>query len=82
MEIQDQGIGISEANQKAIFEKFFRVSSETSKQKKGTGLGLSLVKYIMDAHKGTIELDSSPKAGSTFRLNFPIRYRVGKLIAN
>ncbi|MGD1892340.1 MAG: sensor histidine kinase [Cyclobacteriaceae bacterium] len=82
VEIQDQGIGISEANQKAIFEKFFRVSSETSKQKKGTGLGLSLVKYIMDAHKGTIELDSSPKAGSTFRLNFPIRYRVGKLIAN
>jgi len=82
VEIQDQGIGISEANQKAIFEKFFRVSSEGSKQRKGTGLGLSLVKYIMDAHKGTVELTSSPRVGSTFRLNFPIRYRVGKLVAN
>ena len=82
VEIQDRGIGISEANQKAIFEKFFRVSSEASKQRKGTGLGLSLVKYIMDAHKGTVELNSSPKLGSTFRLNFPIRYRVGRLIAN
>ena len=82
VEIQDRGIGISEANQKAIFEKFFRVSSEASKQRKGTGLGLSLVKYIMDAHKGTVELNSSLKLGSTFRLNFPIRYRVGRLIAN
>jgi two-component system phosphate regulon sensor histidine kinase PhoR len=82
VEVQDRGIGISEANQKAIFEKFFRVSSEVSAQRKGTGLGLSLVKYIMDAHKGTIELTSGLREGSTFRLNFPIRYRVGKLIAS
>lgn len=82
VEIEDRGIGISESNQKAIFEKFFRVTSEVTAQRKGTGIGLSLVKYIMDAHKGTIELNSSPRKGSTFRLNFPIRYRVGKLIAS
>ena len=82
VEIHDKGIGISEANQKAIFEKFFRVTSDISAKRKGTGLGLSLVKYIMDAHKGTIELTSHPKKGSTFRLNFPILYKVSKLIAS
>ncbi len=92
VEIQDKGMGISEANQKAIFEKFFRVSTSAPVQRvnsstngsphSGTGLGLSLVKYIMDVHKGTITLTSHPKKGSNFRLNFPIRYRVEKLIAN
>ncbi|WKN43179.1 sensor histidine kinase [Tunicatimonas pelagia] len=92
VEIQDKGMGISEANQEAIFDKFFRVSSSLPTKptapssdgspRSGTGLGLSLVKYIMDAHKGTITLTSYPNKGSNFRLNFPICYRVGKLIAN
>lgn len=71
VEIVDKGSGISDVNQKAIFEKFFRVPQGDVHNTKGTGLGLSLVKHIMDAHRGKIELDSSLGSGSVFRLCFP-----------
>ena len=82
VEVQDQGIGISETHQQAIFEKFYRVTQGASAQRKGTGLGLSLVKHIMDAHKGSIEVTSHKNEGSLFRLNFPIRYKVSKLMTS
>ncbi|MEO8232835.1 MAG: HAMP domain-containing sensor histidine kinase, partial [Ignavibacteriota bacterium] len=59
IEIQDKGIGISEEDQKKVFDKFYRVSSGLVHTTKGTGLGLSLVKQIMDAHKGKIVLKSN-----------------------
>nr|WKN36518.1 HAMP domain-containing sensor histidine kinase [Tunicatimonas sp. TK19036] len=82
VEVQDRGIGISETHQKSIFEKFYRVTQDATADRKGTGLGLSLVQYIMNAHKGSIELTSHKHEGSKFRLNFPIRYKVSKLIAS
>jgi two-component system phosphate regulon sensor histidine kinase PhoR len=71
IEIQDKGIGISEEDQKKVFDKFYRVSSGLVHTTKGTGLGLSLVKQIIDAHKGTIELKSKVGEGSSFKLLFP-----------
>jgi two-component system phosphate regulon sensor histidine kinase PhoR len=71
IEIQDKGIGISEEDQKKVFDKFYRVSSGLVHTTKGTGLGLSLVKQIMDAHKGKIELKSKVGEGSSFKLLFP-----------
>lgn len=72
VEVSDKGIGISEENQKKVFDKFFRVTSGLVHNTKGTGLGLTLVKHIIDAHKGRIDLKSRMWEGSTFRLLFPV----------
>jgi two-component system phosphate regulon sensor histidine kinase PhoR len=72
VEVEDKGIGIPAKDQKKIFDKFFRVSSGDVHNAKGSGLGLSIVKYIMDAHKGSIELSSEINKGSKFRLLFQI----------
>jgi two-component system, OmpR family, phosphate regulon sensor histidine kinase PhoR len=72
VEVHDQGIGISENEQKHIFDKFYRVTEKNLALKaKGSGLGLTIVKHIMDAHNGRIEVESSKGKGSTFRLLFP-----------
>jgi len=74
IEVEDHGIGISDKNQKYIFDKFFRVTERNLANKiKGSGLGLAIVKYIMEAHQGHIEVKSSPGAGSRFRLLFPVK---------
>jgi two-component system phosphate regulon sensor histidine kinase PhoR len=69
----DQGIGISSSDQEKIFDKFFRVSTGNVHNVKGTGLGLSLVKHIVDAHKGKIELKSELGKGTSIKLLFPIK---------
>jgi two-component system phosphate regulon sensor histidine kinase PhoR len=72
LEIEDAGIGISEKNIKNIFDKFYRVSqNDVSIKVKGSGLGLSIVKHIVDAHKGKIEITSKEHTGSKFRVYFP-----------
>jgi two-component system phosphate regulon sensor histidine kinase PhoR len=68
VEVEDRGIGIPEKDQKKVFEKFFRVSSGNVHNVKGSGIGLSIVKHIVDAHKGKIELSSEVNKGSKFRL--------------
>jgi two-component system phosphate regulon sensor histidine kinase PhoR len=74
VEVKDHGIGISEKNQKYIFDKFYRVSEMNLANKvKGSGLGLSIVKHIVDAHRGKIYVKSSPGSGSMFRLSFPVK---------
>jgi two-component system phosphate regulon sensor histidine kinase PhoR len=73
IEVEDHGIGISEKNQKYIFDKFYRVTEMNLANKvKGSGLGLAIVKHIMDAHGGKIYVKSSPGSGSLFRLSFPV----------
>lgn len=72
IEVADKGIGIDRKDTERIFDKFFRVSTGLVHNTKGTGLGLTLVKHIMDAHKGRVELKSQPGKGSSFRLYFPI----------
>jgi two-component system, OmpR family, phosphate regulon sensor histidine kinase PhoR len=74
IEVEDRGIGISEKNQKYIFDKFFRVAEMNLANKvKGSGLGLAIVKHIMDAHQGKIYVKSAPGSGSLFRLSFPVK---------
>ncbi len=71
--VADRGIGIPRGEQKKIFEKFYRVESSLIHETKGSGLGLSLVRHIMDAHGGSVEVDSTPGKGSTFTLVLPVR---------
>ncbi len=73
IEISDKGIGISNKDQKKVFDKFYRVSSGLIHTTKGTGLGLTLVKQIMDTHSGKIVLQSKSGEGSSFKLMFPAR---------
>lgn len=70
IKVKDHGMGISEKDQKRIFDKFYRVAGDNIHNTKGTGLGLSLVKQIMEAHKGEITLHSTPDKGSSFILKF------------
>ncbi|MFC1482131.1 sensor histidine kinase, partial [Candidatus Neomarinimicrobiota bacterium] len=68
--ITDRGVGIPLKQQKHIFDPFYRGAAESTNKAGGTGLGLSVVKHIMDAHHGKIELTSEPGKGSTFTLHF------------
>ncbi|MBI1938645.1 MAG: HAMP domain-containing histidine kinase [Ignavibacteriales bacterium] len=72
VEVEDNGIGIPPDEQRKIFDKFYRASKGLVHNTKGTGLGLALVKHIIDAHKGKIELTSEVGKGSKFRLLFPL----------
>ncbi|MEW6512018.1 MAG: HAMP domain-containing sensor histidine kinase, partial [Bacteroidota bacterium] len=69
--IADRGLGIPAESLPHIFERFYRDQS-VQKKAQGVGLGLPLVKHIMDAHNGRIEVDSTPGKGSTFTLTFPL----------
>jgi signal transduction histidine kinase len=72
LEIADQGIGIPRAEQAKIFEKFYRVGNGLVHDVKGSGLGLSLVKHIIEAHHGTISVESDVGKGSRFRILLPL----------
>jgi signal transduction histidine kinase len=69
-EIQDQGIGIPEADKARLFESFYRASNVQSIQ--GTGLGLVVVKRCVDAHKGEIKMTSQVGVGTTFTIILPL----------
>ena len=66
--ITDNGVGVPAEDQARIFERFYRVDKARSLEVGGTGLGLSIVKHLVQWLDGTIELDSTPGIGSTFRV--------------
>lgn len=72
--VKDTGIGISKEFQKYIFEKFTQVNSGLKRGNEGTGLGLAITKKIVEAHGGTIVLESDIGVGSDFIINLPLNY--------
>jgi signal transduction histidine kinase len=71
IEVSDTGIGISKDAQEHLFEKFFRTSEATKQAIQGTGLGLAITQVIVEAHGGTIVVESEEGIGSTFRVTLP-----------
>jgi two-component system, NarL family, sensor histidine kinase BarA len=69
--VRDTGIGISPVAQARIFEPFFQVDQSSTREYGGTGLGLSLAKSYVEAHGGSIWVESEPGRGSTFTLTLP-----------
>ncbi|WP_246027637.1 sensor histidine kinase [Lysinibacillus antri] len=69
--IQDTGIGINSEDVHHIFERFYRADKSRSRQMGGHGLGLSIAKWIVDTHKGNIEVVSTPGEGTTFLIKIP-----------
>jgi len=69
--VTDTGIGIKGEDIPRIFDKFYRVKSSDTRQIVGTGLGLSIVKSIVDAHMGTISVESTEGKGTTFSVLLP-----------
>ena len=69
--VTDHGIGIAPQDQSHIFEKFYRVRSSDTDLIAGTGLGLTLVKHVVQAHAGSVEVESTPGRGSTFSIRIP-----------
>jgi signal transduction histidine kinase len=72
-EVKDNGTGMTRRQIKKIFDRFYQTDSSLSRQAEGAGLGLSIVKFIVDAHHGSITVDSRPGKGSTFTVILPQR---------
>ena len=68
----DSGIGISPDDLPHIFDRFYRVKGKATRHITGSGLGLSLVKEVVEAHQGYIDVDSDPGEGTTFTISFPV----------
>jgi two-component system, OmpR family, phosphate regulon sensor histidine kinase PhoR len=71
--VRDDGQGVPLSDQPHLFERFYRVSKDRSRDAGGSGLGLSIVKHTIQAHGGSVALQSSPGAGATFTINLPFR---------
>jgi two-component system sensor histidine kinase SenX3 len=70
--VTDRGIGIPEAEQQRVFERFYRADQARSRSTGGTGLGLSIVKHAVQRHGGEVRLWSRPGRGSTFTIRLPL----------
>jgi len=71
-EFRDTGIGVSAEDLPHIFDRFYRADKARSREFGGVGLGLSIARWVAEAHQGTIEVQSTPGAGSVFRIRLPL----------
>ncbi|MCE5341730.1 MAG: HAMP domain-containing histidine kinase [Planctomycetaceae bacterium] len=69
--VKDNGIGMTRRQMNKVFDKFYQADSSLSRKVEGTGLGLSIVKFIVDAHKGKISVESKIAKGSEFIVRIP-----------
>lgn len=70
-EVQDNGIGLNSTEVSRIFDQFYQVDQSLTRQRGGCGLGLSIVRYIVQAHGGRVEVQCQPERGSMFRVRLP-----------
>ena len=70
-EVTDNGYGMSKRVVRKIFDRFYQADNSLARSAEGCGLGLSIVKFIVDAHGGTIEIESEAGKGSLFRVKIP-----------
>jgi signal transduction histidine kinase len=71
--VADTGVGIPAADRERVFERFFRTEIAMQHAIQGTGLGLTITKAIVEAHNGTIAVDSEEGGGSTFTVRLPLQ---------
>lgn len=69
--VADMGVGIEPEELPKIFDKFYRVKHPKTRQVLGTGLGLAIVRGIVESHRGSVEVESRPGVGTTFRVLLP-----------
>ncbi|MHC4117204.1 MAG: ATP-binding protein [Planctomycetota bacterium] len=67
----DNGLGMSRRSAKKVFKRFYQVDRSLSRGAEGCGLGLSIAKFIVDTHRGSIDVESKPGEGSTFTVTLP-----------
>jgi signal transduction histidine kinase len=72
IKVQDSGVGIPPEEVPKIFDKFYRVKNPKTRKIMGTGLGLAIVKGVVEAHHGTIDVESQVDRGTTFRILLPV----------
>jgi len=70
--VKDFGVGIKKEEIDKVFDRFYRGGDELTRTIKGSGLGLTLVKQIVEAHSGSVHVESNPGDGSTFSIKLPI----------
>jgi len=71
LSVSDNGIGISEEDLPYIFERFYRADKSRSRETGGSGIGLAIVKSLVEAHSGTVNVKSCYGRGSTFTIRLP-----------
>jgi signal transduction histidine kinase len=72
VEVTDEGPGIPPDSQALVFERFQQLAQSSAERKEGSGLGLSICKALIEAHGGTIGVDSTLGQGSTFWFELPM----------
>ena len=73
LEVEDEGPGLSAEQAAHVFERFYRGDPSRSRDHGGAGLGLAIVAAIVEAHGGTVGIETAPGAGTTFRVTLPDR---------